>query len=317
MYKDVCAEKGASYFDYASYEVKFGHQDRFEILDKIGRGKYADAYLAVDCETDKDVVLKILKPVKKNRIRREVKVHELLTGGPNIAGLVDVVRDPITKTPALVVEYAPQTGRGLKAWNELSLTELQHFGRELLKALDFVHSKGIIHRDIKPHNVRIDREKRSLKLIDFGQSEFYTGAPLNTRVAAQFFKAPELLIGDESYDFAVDMWAFGALLAGVVFKSQPFFAGKDSLDMFSKIAKVTGSEPLFSWIEGSSAKVDDLEALKSVVGKHPTKDLSKLVSFKNEALATEEAIDLISKLLVVDPAQRLTAKAALEHPFFQ
>lgn len=113
------------------------------------------------------------------------------------------------------------------------------------------------------------------------------------------------------------MWAFGAMFAGIVFKTQPFFAGKDTFDMLSKIAKMVGSESLFAWVEKTEVAVDDLEALKSVIGKHKAKDMKKLVNFKNEKLATDEALDLISKLLVVDPSERLTAKAALEHPFFQ
>ena len=66
---------------------------------------------------------------------------------------------------------------------------------ELLKALDFSHANGIMHRDVKPHNVMIDHEKRRLRLIDWGLAEFYhPGREYNVRVASRYFKGPELLV---------------------------------------------------------------------------------------------------------------------------
>lgn len=74
--------------------------------------------------------------------------------------------------------------------------EIKFYLFELVKSLEFVHSQGIIHRDIKPHNVLIDREKRILRLIDFGQAEFYVpDKPLNFKVGALNYKAPEILLG--------------------------------------------------------------------------------------------------------------------------
>ncbi|GFH25220.1 CMGC kinase, CK2 family, partial [Haematococcus lacustris] len=66
---------------------------------------------------------------------------------------------------------------------------------ELIKALDFCHSRGIMHRDVKPHNVMIDHAKRQLRLIDWGLAEFYfPGREYNVRVASRYFKGPELLV---------------------------------------------------------------------------------------------------------------------------
>ena len=68
---------------------------------------------------------------------------------------------------------------------------------EILKALDYMNSKGVIHRDMKPHNIVIDHEKRCLKLIDFGLAEFYMpDQDYNVRVASRYFKAPELLLSN-------------------------------------------------------------------------------------------------------------------------
>lgn len=139
MSKDVCQKRGADYYDYSKYEVKFGHQSEYEIIDRIGWGKFADVFQGIDSKTDKDVAIKILKPVQKNKIRREVKIMQILNNGPNIITFIDIVWDPATKTPAIVTEYV-NCLNPLKVWNEMKLEEVKFYLFELLKAIDHVHS---------------------------------------------------------------------------------------------------------------------------------------------------------------------------------
>jgi casein kinase II subunit alpha len=161
---------------------------------------------------------------------------------------VDIVRDPATKTPAIIEEYV-KCPNPARVWMELKPEEVKMFTFEFLRTLDFIHSKGIIFRDVKPHNALIDRELKQLKLVDFGQAEFYIeGKELNTRVSAINFKAPEILLGYPLYDFAIDMWSFGALFASIIFRKNPFFGGRDTMDQLSKIAKIMGSQDILEMI---------------------------------------------------------------------
>lgn len=86
--------------------------------------------------------------------------------------------------------------------------------------------------------------------------------------------------------------------------------------MIIKITKILGSQGLFDAISEKKYEVSQLDELKAVIGKQAAKPWEKLVDHKNESLATKEAQDLVSKLLVYNPDQRLTAKAALSHNFF-
>lgn len=77
-------------------------QDEYEVIRKIGRGKYSEVFDGISVVTKKKVVIKVLKPVKKRKIKREIKILSILKGGPNIVELLDVVRDPASKTPSIV-----------------------------------------------------------------------------------------------------------------------------------------------------------------------------------------------------------------------
>jgi serine/threonine protein kinase len=80
-----------------------------QVVRKIGRGKYSEVFEGVNAANGTKCVIKILKPVKKKKIKREIKILQNLCGGPNIIELLDVVRDPQSKTPSLIFEYINNT----------------------------------------------------------------------------------------------------------------------------------------------------------------------------------------------------------------
>lgn len=189
----------------------FRNQENYEITDKVGRGKYADVYSGVNMVTGEEVAVKIFKPIKKEKIRREVKILNLLKGHQNVLQIKDVVRDSSTKIPAIITEYVNQGEmESMKSWMSYTPDQVKNYIRWTLKALDFAHARGIMHRDVKPFNILVEEGTGAVKLADWGQAEFYEPArEYNTRVAALFYKAPELLLGYPYYDYSVDIWALG------------------------------------------------------------------------------------------------------------
>lgn len=100
-----------------------------------------------------------------------------------------------------------------------------------MESLAYCHSKGIMHRDVKPSNIIVDPATLEIKLIDWGLSEFYLeNQEYHTRVSSKPYKGPELLIGYKFYDFAMDMWSAGCVLAGLIFNKCYFFLGQDNDD---------------------------------------------------------------------------------------
>lgn len=147
-------------------------QEDYEVVRKIGRGKYSEVFSGVNVVANAPCVIKILKPVKKKKIKREIKILQNLRGGVNVIELLDVVRDPQSKTPALIFEHVNNTDFR-QLYPTFTDMDARFYMFELLKALDYCHSNGIMHRDVKPHNIMIDHENRKLRLIDWGLAEFY------------------------------------------------------------------------------------------------------------------------------------------------
>ncbi|KDO78978.1 hypothetical protein CISIN_1g014406mg [Citrus sinensis] len=297
VYTDVNVLRPKEYWDYESLTVQWGDQDDYEVVRKVGRGKYSEVFEGINVNTNERCIIKILKPVKKKKIKREIKILQNLCGGPNVVKLLDIVRDQHSKTPSLIFEYVNSTDFKV-LYPTLTDYDIRYYIYELLKALDYCHSQGIMHRDVKPHNVMIDHELRKLRLIDWGLAEFYhPGKEYNVRVASRYFKGPELLVDLQDYDYSLDMWSLGCMFAGMIFRKEPFFYGHDNHDQLVKIAKDCC---LIIWCNS----------------RHSRKPWSKFINADNQHLVSPEAIDFLDKLLRYDHQDRLTAREAMAHPYF-
>jgi len=317
LYADVNDHKPQDYWDYENLSVTWGDQDRYEIVRKLGRGKYSEVFEGVVADSGNPLskcVIKVLKPVKKKKIKREIKILQNLAGGPNIIQLLDITRDPVSRTPALIFEHVNNTDFKT-LYPTLTDMDIRYYMRELLVALDFCHSQGIMHRDVKPHNVMIDHTQRKLRLIDWGLAEFYhAGREYNVRVASRYYKGPELLVDLQTYDYGLDMWSLGCMLAGMVFKKEPFFHGHDNYDQLVKIAKVLGTDGLLEYLAKYNMELDS--DFDEMIGRHPRRPWVKFVTSENQHLVTEECIDFIDKLLRYDHAERVLPREAMNHPYF-
>ncbi len=293
--------------------MQWGEQDDYEVVRKLGRGKYSEVFEGRHVNGGK-CVIKILKPVKTKKIKREIKILQNLTGGVNVIKLLDVVREPTTKTPSLIFEHVNNTDFKV-LYPTLTDYDIRYYINELLKALDFCHSQGVMHRDVKPHNVMIDHSKRELRLIDWGLAEFYhPGKEYNVRVASRYFKGPELLVDLQDYDYSLDMWSLGCMFAGMIFRKEPFFAGHDNYDQLVRIAKVLGTDELYAYLNKYRIELDP--NFENLIGRHSRKPWNKYVTAENQHMVSTEAIDFLDKLLRYDHQERITAKEAQSHPFF-
>lgn len=316
VYADANESRGREWWDYDNLALQWGTQDHFEILQKVGRGKYSEVFEGVNMSTstyDK-CIIKVLKPVKKKKIKREIKILQNLMGGPNVVQLIDVVRDPQSKTPSIITEYIDNTDFKV-LYPTFSDYDVRYYIFELLKALDFCHSRGIMHRDVKPHNVMIDHEKRKLRLIDWGLAEFYhPHTEYNVRVASRYFKGPELLVDFQEYDYSLDMWSLGCMFASMIFRKEPFFHGHDNYDQLVKICKVLGTDDFQVYLDKYKIELDSHYDV--ILGRYPRKPWSRFVTPENQHFVSDEAIDFLDKLLRYDHQERLTAQEAQNHPYF-
>ncbi|KAJ5072720.1 casein kinase ii subunit alpha [Anaeramoeba ignava] len=314
VYPDVNTQQPKDYWDYENYSIKWGKTSNFEINDYVGRGKYSDVFEGFDKTTGNKCIIKALKPVRKNKMKREVKVLENLRGGPNIVELIDIVRDEHCSTRALILEHLENEDYK-ELYDNFTDHQAKKYLFEVLKAIEYAHSHGIMHRDIKPHNIMYNPSKDVLRIIDWGLAEFYhPGKEYNVRVASRYFKAPELLAGFTRYDYSVDMWAFGCLLGSIIFRTIPLFKGSDNNDQLEQINKILGTEEFFEYLEKFKIKLP--QQYSSKLKAFPKKEWSSFISDSNSHLCSSDAVDLLSRLLVYDHSKRLSANEAMKHSYF-
>jgi len=316
VYPDANDSQPKEYWDYENFRITWSDSvDDYEIVRKIGRGKYSEVFEGINAANDEKCVIKILKPVKKRKIQREIKILQNLQGGTNIIGLHDIIKNPLTKTPALIFEYVNNVEFKI-LYPTLTDHDVRYYMNEILKALDYAHSHGIMHRDVKPHNVMIDHQNRRLRLIDWGLAEFYhKNQDYNVRVASRYFKGPELLVDMQDYDYSLDLWSLGCMLAGIIFRREPFFRGDDNKDQLVRIAKVLGTKELDEYLDKYGLKISFRQTMGDFL---PRKEWQTFITPENQHLsAAPNAINFLESLLKYDPQLRLTSKEAMNHAYIK
>ncbi|KAM7539553.1 hypothetical protein Aperf_G00000031575 [Anoplocephala perfoliata] len=252
--------------------------------------------------------------VNEEVFHREALILEALRGAPNIIELYAMVKNCPRGGPCFVLEYV-ESDDFFEFTQGGSPQEVAFYMYELLRALDACHKIGIIHRDVKPKNVLINRRNKILRLIDFDCARiFHPGLESSLNFGKLNYMSPELLMGYKKYDYAIDMWSFGCMLAALIFKKEVMFKGQNRICQLIEIVKVVGHEKLIECQEKYNLKLDTRVIRRTAF--ESGKPWESFVNEKNKGHCTESALHLIGKLLVLDHSKRLTAEEAMEHPYF-
>jgi len=295
-------------------------RENYVVGNLLGKGKFGEVYECTEIikSTDAKLGVKILNSsVKIEKVKQEIDFIIKLQGGPNMIKLETIMVDKDTSSPAIIFELFDSLAFK-ENYRSFSIEDHKYYLYGLLKALEFVHSSGVIHRDVKISNALFHKSKREVRLIDWGLAENYSPSKIySVRVCTRCYKAPELLIDMErkNYTQAIDMWGVGCIMATLLFHSMPFFRAKENDELLVKIVNVLGTEDFHSWTKKANLKVSD--ELLEKLGKAKKVSWTSLIHDSNSSVVTLEALNLLDNLLCYNPANRITAKQALNHPYFQ
>ncbi|CAK4078179.1 unnamed protein product [Aphanomyces euteiches] len=287
--------------------------ERYQKIEKngtIGEGTYGVVYKAKDLKTGNTVALKRIRlEVEDEGIPstalREISILRELEH-PNIVRLLNCLQD--SGKLYLVFEFVD---RDLKRQMDKTLGTvdpmlIKAYMYQLLKGLAFCHSRGVMHRDLKPQNLLVS-ETGTLKIADFGLARAFS---MPTRkytheVVTLWYRAPEILLGQEIYSPPVDIWSCGVIFAELL-KKKALFPGDSEIDQLYRIFRLLGTPDETVW-----PGVSLLRDYAATFPKWRPQDLDPMFP-KLES----DGLDLLKKMLVYCPSERITAKDAIRHPYF-
>lgn len=285
---------------------------RYKHLNLIGGGAYGQVCSAEDSETGKRVAVKKLhRPFQSDifakRAYREIRMlshfnHE------NLINLLDIFtpnksmadfRDVYIVMPLLDTDL-----HDVLKCQTLQDEHIKFLLYQILRGLKYLHSADIIHRDLKPNNIGVNQNVE-LKILDFGLARSHS-EEMTGYVVCRWYRAPEIILNWMHYNQKVDIWSVGCIF-GEMITRKPLFKGADHIDQLNKILYLVGKP--------------SEEFIKKIASKEAQNYIRKLPKTKKQdykkyfAGANEQAIDLLERMLDLDPDSRISIDEALLHPY--
>ena len=284
--------------------------EKYQKLDKVGEGTYGVVYKCQNKETKKYVALKKIRLENEDEgmpstAIREISILKQLNH-PNIVNLLDLIHGE--KKLYLVFEYL---NHDLKKYLNLNNGPLEpqivkSYLYQILLAIKYCHSKRILHRDLKPQNLLIDKNG-IIKVGDFGLARAF-GIPIKTlthEILTLWYRAPEILLGQKEYSTPIDIWSIGLIFYEMAHR-KPLFAGDCEIDQIFKIFQIFGTPNENNW-----PGITKLPEFKLSFPQFKPKGLNSC-----NCNIDHIGMDLLGKMIQLDPCRRISAKQALNHPFF-
>ena len=279
----------------------------------IGSGSFGVVYQASIVETAEVVAIK--KVLQDRRFKnRELAIMSSLDH-PDVVALKHCFYSKGEKAEEvylnLVMEYIPETvhrtlRNHTKANKLIPITYVKVYMWQICRAVAYIHSQGVAHRDIKPQNLLMNPKTHQVKLCDFGSAkQLVAGEPNVAYICSRYYRAPELVFEATEYTTAIDIWSVGCVMAELML-GNPLFPGESGVDQLIEIIKVLGT-PTKDEIYAMNPNHNSFKFPQ--IRPHPWPKV-----FRNKQ--PQNAIDLVSKMLRYEPKERIDPLDALAHPFF-
>ena len=303
--------------------------DDYIIKETIGKGTFSTVKLGEHIKTKQKVAIKILNKEKIKeeedlvRIKREIKILSMMDH-PNVIKTYKNIENE--KNYYLIMEYCD----GGELFNyivdkeKLDEDEASMFFYQLINALEYIHSLGIAHRDLKPENLLLVKNKL-IKIIDFGLSNYFDGeTKLETPCGSPSYASPEIIKGELYNGFCIDVWASGIIMFAMLCGYLPFDDDDDENEEkedaeddeeeegendeeINKNKKKFNSANISNDSDDDSEKSEDNEVMFQKI-------LSGKLDYPSDL--SDYAVDLMKKILVVDPKKRIEIKDIKKHKFY-